>query len=94
MAHRSSCVTHAEFLTDGDHKSLSRVKLFIKWLDLWRDALLSWAVFAADVANHDGEYLASHWFVLTNYVACVGSYLVRTVLLSPLQGAAVFLEKR
>ncbi|KAJ7637954.1 hypothetical protein DFH06DRAFT_904745, partial [Mycena polygramma] len=61
-SHRELCYAHAEVFDRSDHETVSRVRLFIRWLDHWRDALLSWGVFAADLANQDRHYLTTHWY--------------------------------
>ncbi|KAJ7734613.1 hypothetical protein B0H16DRAFT_1467465 [Mycena metata] len=48
---------------DGNMVSTD-VKPFLKWLGLWRGALLRWAVFSADLGHESADYLAKHCFVV------------------------------
>ncbi|KAJ7126388.1 hypothetical protein C8R43DRAFT_705535 [Mycena crocata] len=40
------------------------LKVFLKWLDHWRNALLAWAAFSANLANQSPGYLLSHSYLL------------------------------
>ncbi|KAJ7605993.1 hypothetical protein DFH06DRAFT_1150301 [Mycena polygramma] len=46
------------------YASLTTSFSFVCWLNCWRDALLSWATFAANLANKSEDYLVSHCFVI------------------------------
>lgn len=62
--HKMLCSSHAQLFTGTDPRSVADVRLFVRWLDFWRDSLLSWAVFAADLANQEENYLVNHWCVV------------------------------
>ncbi|KAJ7437809.1 hypothetical protein B0H11DRAFT_2106349 [Mycena galericulata] len=63
--HKKDCVDHTTTLQNHDDSSMEeKLKLFLKWLDLWRNALLAWASFSADLANQPPEYLLTHSYVL------------------------------
>jgi hypothetical protein len=61
----------------------------MKWLDHWRDALLSWGAFVSDLANQPADFLDSHsyvfFFKFTFFLSLLwmfitlGSYLVYIV---------------
>ncbi|KAJ7044713.1 hypothetical protein C8F04DRAFT_1069278 [Mycena alexandri] len=36
------------------------LRWFLKWLDIWRDALFAWAAFSANLANHPADYVLNH----------------------------------
>ncbi|KAJ7682295.1 hypothetical protein DFH06DRAFT_1160769 [Mycena polygramma] len=36
------------------------LKVFRKWSDAWRDPLLIWGIFAADLANQEPDFLSKH----------------------------------
>ncbi|KAJ6466700.1 hypothetical protein C8R47DRAFT_1223893 [Mycena vitilis] len=57
-AHKLTCKDHKTNINhDADPSAEERLKLFLKWLDQWRDAVSAWAVFAADLANQPPDYL-------------------------------------
>ncbi|KAJ7664481.1 hypothetical protein DFH06DRAFT_1127894 [Mycena polygramma] len=65
VIHRLACVDlHDLGLTREDRALRRETKLLVRWLNVWRDAVLSWAVFAADLANGPLDFLATHTFVL------------------------------
>ncbi|KAJ7734015.1 hypothetical protein DFH07DRAFT_780442 [Mycena maculata] len=39
-------------------------KAFLKWLDLWRDGLLAWGAFSANLANQPFDYLLTHSYLV------------------------------
>ncbi|KAJ6539722.1 hypothetical protein B0H19DRAFT_1180287 [Mycena capillaripes] len=41
-----------------------KVKVFLKWLDLWRGALIAWGAFSADLANQLPGYLLTHSYLV------------------------------
>jgi hypothetical protein len=43
----------------------------VKWLDHWRDPLLCWAVFCADLAHRPGNFLKDNWYVLLGFCPCI-----------------------
>ncbi|KAJ7603703.1 hypothetical protein DFH06DRAFT_1151689 [Mycena polygramma] len=62
--HRILCLSHDQLLSVDSRKTINSVKVFVRWLNCWRDALLSWATLAANLANKSEDYLVSHCFVI------------------------------
>ncbi|KAJ7126432.1 hypothetical protein C8R43DRAFT_706866 [Mycena crocata] len=59
--HKQTCRDHrAEFSTNIKDE----LKVFLKWGDAWRDPLLVWASFAADLANQPADFLLTHSYLL------------------------------
>lgn len=67
LTHKKICVDHKTTLKNHPDSSMEdKLKVFLKWLDLWRDALLAWAAFSADLANRPPEYLLTHRWGFSN----------------------------
>ncbi|KAJ7693963.1 hypothetical protein B0H17DRAFT_1058795 [Mycena rosella] len=63
--HKPTCIDHKAILkNNGDPSVEVHLKVLLKWLDLWRDAILAWAAFSADLANQPADYLLTHSFFL------------------------------
>ncbi|KAJ6616291.1 hypothetical protein B0H10DRAFT_2038186 [Mycena sp. CBHHK59/15] len=63
--HKQTCMDHKAHLKTYAVPSLQDdVKTFMKWNDSWRDALLTWGAFAADLANRPPGYLLDHNFFI------------------------------
>ncbi|KAJ6475683.1 hypothetical protein DFH09DRAFT_1217362 [Mycena vulgaris] len=58
--HKPICVDHSTALGPREED----MKVFLKWLDHWRDGLLAWGAFSADLANQPPEYLRTHSYIL------------------------------
>jgi hypothetical protein len=64
--HKQTCVDHKAILNSpayqgpGEPSMEDELKLFMKWNDVWRTPLISWAAFAADLANQNPDYLLNH----------------------------------
>ncbi|KAJ6572580.1 hypothetical protein B0H10DRAFT_2237490 [Mycena sp. CBHHK59/15] len=61
--HKPICVDHKAVL-QNDAETEENLKLFMKWLDYWRNGLLAWAAFSADLANQPADYLLDHCYIL------------------------------
>ncbi|KAJ7129322.1 hypothetical protein C8R44DRAFT_75213 [Mycena epipterygia] len=63
--HKPVCTDHKTTLQNHPDPSMEdNLKVFLKWLDHWRDALLGWAAFSADLANQSPDYLLTHCYLL------------------------------
>ncbi|KAJ6478442.1 hypothetical protein DFH09DRAFT_1176978 [Mycena vulgaris] len=58
--HKPLCVDHSTALGPMEEN----MKVFLKWLDHWTDALLAWGAISADLANQPPEYLLTHSYFL------------------------------
>ncbi|KAJ7693904.1 hypothetical protein B0H17DRAFT_482310 [Mycena rosella] len=60
--HKEACMDHRAILAANDMED--DLKVFKKWNDLWRDALLVWGTFAADLANKQPDSLSKHSYFI------------------------------
>lgn len=59
--HKPNCTDHKTTLKNHPDSSMEdTLKVFVKWLDLWRGALLAWGAFSADLGNRPADYLLNH----------------------------------
>ncbi|KAJ6539733.1 hypothetical protein B0H19DRAFT_371039 [Mycena capillaripes] len=63
--HKGNCTDHKTTLKNHEDPSMDeKLRGFLKWLDLWRDALLAWGAFCADLANQPPQYLLTHSYLV------------------------------
>ncbi|KAJ7126464.1 hypothetical protein C8R43DRAFT_958199 [Mycena crocata] len=63
--HKQTCIDHqAELAANEDPDAAKRLKVFSKWNDVWRDGILAWGAFSADLANQPPNFLLTHSFFL------------------------------
>ncbi|KAF7355649.1 MYND-type domain-containing protein [Mycena sanguinolenta] len=63
--HKLNCIDHKTTLkSHPDSTMQNQLKVFLKWIDLWRDALIAWGAFSADLANQSPGYLLNHSYLV------------------------------
>ncbi|KAJ7749230.1 hypothetical protein B0H14DRAFT_2983026 [Mycena olivaceomarginata] len=63
--HKPNCTDHKTTLKNHPDSSMEdTLKVFVKWLDLWRGALLAWGAFSADLGNRPADYLLNHSYLV------------------------------
>ncbi|KAJ6466701.1 hypothetical protein C8R47DRAFT_1025090, partial [Mycena vitilis] len=63
--HKKNCTDHKTTLQNHPDPTMDeKLKIFLKWLDIWRDALLAWGAFSADLANQPPGYLLDHSYLV------------------------------
>ncbi|KAJ7126449.1 hypothetical protein C8R43DRAFT_707609 [Mycena crocata] len=61
--HKETCMDHKANLQASDIPGIeTELKVFLKWNDTWRDGLVCWGLFSADLANQSPNYLLTHSF--------------------------------
>ncbi|KAJ6515501.1 hypothetical protein C8R45DRAFT_956705 [Mycena sanguinolenta] len=59
--HKPNCTDHKTTLKNHPDSTIqNQLKVFLKWVDLWRDALIAWGAFSADLANQSPGYLLNY----------------------------------
>ncbi|KAJ7044717.1 hypothetical protein C8F04DRAFT_1249973 [Mycena alexandri] len=63
--HKLSCNDHKAIIeSDPDPTLEDNLKLFLKWLDHWKDAVHAWGILSADLANQAPGYLLNNSYLL------------------------------
>ncbi|KAJ7930134.1 hypothetical protein B0H13DRAFT_2310162 [Mycena leptocephala] len=63
--HKLNCTDHKTNLKNHPDPTIDeKLKVFLKWLDPWRDALIAWGAFSADLANQPPGYLLTHSYLV------------------------------
>ncbi|KAJ7482393.1 hypothetical protein B0H11DRAFT_1219961 [Mycena galericulata] len=66
--HKQICMNHKanlETYRDANPTIEDELKVFMKWIDAWRNSLEVWGTFAADLANQSADFLLTHSYYLS-----------------------------
>ncbi|KAJ7741085.1 hypothetical protein B0H16DRAFT_1565881 [Mycena metata] len=59
--HKPECIDHKAILKEHEDPTMDEtLRWFLKWLNIWRDPLLAWAAFSANLANQPADYVLNH----------------------------------
>ncbi|KAJ7152520.1 hypothetical protein C8R46DRAFT_481765 [Mycena filopes] len=66
--HRGFCSNQGEDMRSKYAES-EMARPLLRWMEYWRDPIMKWAAFSADLGNKPADYLANHSFLLVLRVA-------------------------